>query len=205
MGVSFGGLLGGHLASILSTPPTLCVSTPFLVLRRRPHVSALFGLFWNHRLVFLLEPCGPNDKKMCFVALCRLQERSIWVSKRGCSCNAMCSCVLVCVLGCWAPFSSHERFFFQCWAACHIPAVQPQTASMSKFPRLGGRLARGSIRSQSIRIQAIEWYLSCADEDNALGCRVVRGWCELCLQRVFRGMCCTKAPLRKHCEFPHFY
>ena len=38
---------------------------------------------------------------MCFVALCRLCDQSIWASKCGCSCNYLRSRVLVYLVGCW--------------------------------------------------------------------------------------------------------
>ena len=54
---------------------------------RRLRVSTLLRLFWNYRF------CDSNTKRMWFVAFCRLQEWSIWVSKCWCSCNSTCSCV----------------------------------------------------------------------------------------------------------------
>ena len=46
-------------------------------------------IFW----AFFLDRgvCGSTTKRMWFVDLCRLQGRSIWVSKCGCSCSYMCS------------------------------------------------------------------------------------------------------------------
>ena len=45
------------------------------------------------------------------------------------------------------------------------PLSQPQKPSMFSSSRRGARLAWGSIRSQSIQIQATEWYLNCANEE----------------------------------------
>ena len=50
----------------------------------------------------------PIPKRMWFVALWRLQEGSIWVTKCVCSCNSRCSCVLGCMLACWTPFCCDE-------------------------------------------------------------------------------------------------
>ena len=106
--------------------------------------------------------------RMWFVALCRLQEGSIWVSKCWRSCS-MCSCVVGCMPACWAPFCSHEHVSCHYQTACHIPAPKGKHVQLFKTRR---RLARGSIQCLSIRMQATEWYLSCAREEN---CRILRG------------------------------
>ena len=43
------------------------------------------------------------------MALCRMQEGSIWVTKCCYSYNSMCSCTLGCMPVCWTLFHSHER------------------------------------------------------------------------------------------------
>ena len=76
-----------------SPPPPSPVLT-----QARPNTATrcfrIFGLF--------LEPsfCGSNPIENWLVALCRLQEASVWVAKCWCSCNATCSCGLGCVLAC---------------------------------------------------------------------------------------------------------
>ena len=81
-----------------------------------PRVSALLGLFWNHHF------CGCNPMEN---VVSRLQEGSLWVSKCWCSWNSMCSCVLGCMLACWAPFCNDEHFSFHCRTARHIPEQRP--------------------------------------------------------------------------------
>ena len=97
----------------------------------RPRVSALLGLFWNHHF------CGCNPMEN---VVSRLQEGSLWVSKCWCSWNSMCSCVLGCMLACWAPFCNDEHFSFHCRTARHIPEQRPCAIAdswplPSPFPR----------------------------------------------------------------------
>ena len=73
-----------------------------LVRTRGPRVPALLGLF--RTIVFAV----PIQWRVSFVALCRLQEGSIWVAEQWCSCNSMCSCVLGCVLACCFVLSCFE-------------------------------------------------------------------------------------------------
>ena len=75
------------------------LSSRGLVQTRRP----VFPHFWSFcgPIVFTV----PMQQRMWFVALCRLQEGSMWVSKCWCRCGSMCSCVLGCMLPVGHPFA----------------------------------------------------------------------------------------------------
>ena len=61
-----------------------------------------FGFFFR----IIVFPVSIQSR-VWFVAVCGLQEGSVWVAKCWCGCNSMCSVVLGCLLACWTPFCSH--------------------------------------------------------------------------------------------------
>ena len=113
----------------------------------RPHVPALLRfvlLFWNHGF------CGSNTQRMWLVALCRLQEESIWVSKCGCKKRTLmpflhlrCLSFPQLMKKAWASITNDELHCHRLLSIRPYPAVQ------------GG--GRGGTDSKKNLIQATPW------------------------------------------------
>ena len=69
----------------------------------------------------------------------------------------MRSCVLVCMLACWAPFCSHDQFSSHCQTACHIPDPKGKHVNLFKMRcKVGKGFYSVPVKQNS------KLYLSCA-------------------------------------------
>ena len=95
----------------------------------------------------------------------------------------MCSCVLVCMLAWWAPFCSHEQFFFYC--------------------RLAITWMRCKVGKGFYSVPVNQKQLNCANEGTALYCGILVGLGNVCKG----GFRVCIACLSKHGDpmFPQLY
>ena len=90
-------------------------------------------VFPHHLVIFgTIAFAVPVQWRTWYVALCRLQQGSIWVAMCGCSINAMRSCVPGCTMACCFVLSCFEGSGWLVSATCVPWDMAPGNAGLSK-------------------------------------------------------------------------